>query len=70
VRAAGWTTERADQMGDRRIGFAWQKGRARIAVTGMERKFCQFGSELKDRVVAMSVSFSPGWSSRRDRQPS
>jgi len=70
VKAAGWTTERADQMGERRIGFAWQKGRARIAVTGMERKFCQFGSELKDRVVAMSFSFSPGWSSRRDRQPS
>ena len=70
VKAAGWTTERADQMGDRRIGFAWQKGRARIAVTGMERKFCQFGSELKDRVVAMSFSFSPGWSSHRDRQPS
>jgi len=70
VKAAGWTTERADQAGERRVGFAWQKGRARIALTGMERKFCQFGSELKDRVVAMSVSFSPGWSTHRDRQSS
>jgi hypothetical protein len=66
VRAAGWSTERADQTGERRIGFAWQKGRARIALTGMERKFCQFGAELKDRVVAMSISFSPGWASRND----
>jgi len=70
VKAAGWASERADDVGDRRIGLAWQKGRARIALTGMERKFCQFGSELKDRMVAMSFSFSPGWSSHRDRQPS
>ncbi len=70
VKAAGWASERADQVGDRRIGLAWQKGAARIALTGMERKFCQFGSELKDRVVAMSISFSPGWSGHRDRQPS
>ena len=70
VKAAGWTSERADEVGERRIGLAWQKGRARIAVTGMERKFCQFGSELKDRVVAMSVSFSPGWASHHDHQSS
>ncbi len=70
VKAAGWTTERADQQGDRRVGFAWENGRARIALTGMERKFCQFGSELKDRVVAMTLSIHPGWSDRRDRKQS
>ena len=70
VKAAGWTTERADQLGERRIGVAWQRGRARVAVTGMERKFCQFGAEMKDRVVALTLSFSPGWSSKSDHQSS
>ena len=70
VKAAGWTTERADQLGERRIGLAWQRGRARVAVTGMERKFCQFGAEMKDRVVALTLSFSPGWSSKSDHQSS
>jgi len=70
VKAAGWTAERGDLAGEQRFGVAWQKGRARIALTGMERKFCQFGAEVKDRVVAMSVSFSPGWSTRRDHQSS
>ena len=70
VKAAGWTTERADQTGDRRIGFAWESGRTRIALTGMERKFSQFGMELRDRVVAMSLSIHPGWSERRDRRQS
>jgi len=66
---AGWATERADQGGERRVGIAWQRGRTRFALTGLERKFCQFGAEMKDRVVALSVSFSPGSSDRRDRQP-
>jgi len=70
VKAAGWTTERADLLGERRIGFAWQKGRARVAVVGMERKFCQFGAEMKDRVVALTLSFSPGWSSKNGHQAS
>ena len=68
VRAAGWTTERADQVGERRFGFAWESGRARIALTGMERKFNHLGVELKDRVVAMSLSFYPGWSERHDHR--
>ena len=58
-----------DQGGERRVGIAWQRGRTRFALTGLERKFCQFGAEMKDRVVALSVSFSPGSSDRRDRQP-
>ena len=70
VKAAGWTTERADQTGDRRIGFAWESGRTRIALTGMERKFNQFGMELRDRVVAMSLSIHPGWSGRRENRQS
>jgi hypothetical protein len=70
VGAAGWATERADQAGERRVGIAWQRGRTRFALTGLERKFCQFGAEMKDRVLALSVSFSPGSSSNpRDRQP-
>jgi len=69
VGAAGWATERADQDGERRVGIAWQRGRTRFALTGLERKFCQFGAEMKDRVLALSVSFSPGSSTRRDRQP-
>ena len=70
VKAAGWTTERSDQAGERRVGFAWESGRTRVALTGMERKFCQFGSELKDRMVAMTLSIHPGWSERRDHQQS
>ena len=70
VKVAGWTSERADGVGGQRVGLAWQRGRTRVTLSGMERKFCQFGAEMKDRVVAMTVSFSPGWSTKRDRQPS
>jgi hypothetical protein len=70
VGAAGWATERADQPGERRVGVAWQRGQTRFALTGLERKFCRFGTEMKDRVLALSVSFSPGWSTKRDRQRS
>lgn len=70
VKASGWATERADGTGGQRAGLAWQRGRTRLSLTGMERKFCQYGAEMKDRVLAMTLSFSPGWSTRRDRQRS
>jgi hypothetical protein len=70
VKASGWATERADGVGEQRLGVAWQSGRTRLSLSGVERKFCQFGAEMKDRVVALTLSFSPGWSSKRDRQPS
>ena len=70
VKASGWTSERADEAGEQRLGLAWQKGPTRVSLTGMERKFCQMGAAMKDRVVALTLSFSPGWSSKRDRRPS
>jgi hypothetical protein len=70
VRASGWAAERADGDGEQRVGLAWQKGRTRVSLAGIERKFCQLGAEMKDRVVAMTVSYSPGWSTKRERQPS
>jgi hypothetical protein len=70
MKASGWTNERADEAGEQRVGVAWQKGRTRVSLTGIERKFCQFGGGVKDRVVALTLSFSPGWSSKHDRQPS
>ena len=69
-KAAGWTNERADGIGERRMGQAWQGGRTRVALTAMERKFSAFGAEMKDRVLAMTISFSPGWSSKRDHEHS
>jgi len=68
VKASGWTSERADENGEQRVGVAWQRGRTRVSLAGIERKFCQFGAEMKDRVVAMTLSFSPGWSTKRNRE--
>jgi len=70
MKASGWTTEHADEAGEQRMGVAWQRGRTRVSLAGIERKFCQFGGEVKDRVVALTLSFSPGWSTKRDREPS
>jgi len=70
VKASGWAAERPDGVGEQRVGVAWQRGRTRLSLSGMERKFCQFGAEMKDRVVALTLSFSPGWSTKRDRQQS
>jgi hypothetical protein len=60
IRIAGWSMERTVQMGEQQIGLAWQSGRMRVAVAGIQRKVSQLGVSLKDNVAAISLTFNTG----------
>jgi len=70
IQIAGWSMERTVQLGEQQIGMAWENGRLRLAVAGVQRKVSQLGVSLKDNVAAISLTLNTGnfGESRSDRQ--
>ena len=60
VKIAGWSMENTVRLGEQQVGMAWQSGRIRVAVAGVQRKFERFGVSLKDKVAAISITLNTG----------
>jgi len=58
MKIAGWSMERTIRLGEQQVGMAWQSGRFQVAVAAIQSKVAQMGVSVKDRVAAISLTFS------------
>jgi hypothetical protein len=65
VGGAGWSMEPADKVSDAQVGVAWKRGNIGLAVIDMQRKFAQFGTQVKDNMVGFRFTFTPGSKTHR-----
>ena len=60
ISASGWSYERTAPMGSSQVGMSWRHGALGMALIGAQRKFSQWGTSVRDNVVAFRFSWTPG----------